>query len=108
MDRSTGFGPTLVAEWSQADTDCAQYLTNVGWGNRWTGTLTQAGDPSQDVTTPRCPAKDSSCSCAQANAAASSWSASYKQFLLMFAEAQMYSFEKGWGWFYWVWDTENA
>ncbi|AEO64096.1 glycoside hydrolase family 5 protein [Thermothielavioides terrestris NRRL 8126] len=107
MDRATGFGPTLMAEWSQADTDCAQYLTNVGWGNRWTGTLVQ-GDASVDATTPRCPTMNSSCSCALANAPASSWSAPYKQFLKMFAEAQMSSFEKGWGWFYWVWDTEDA
>jgi len=26
----------------------------------------------------------------------------------MFAEAQMHSFEKGWGWFYWTWKTESA
>ncbi|KAK3303482.1 glycoside hydrolase family 5 protein [Chaetomium strumarium] len=107
MDRSTGFGPTLIAEWSQADTDCAKHLTNVGWGNRWTGTLLQ-GDKSSQVTTPRCPTQDNRCSCEQANAPAGQWSDSYKQFLKMFAEAQMHSFEKGWGWFYWVWDTEDA
>jgi glucan 1,3-beta-glucosidase len=109
MDRSTGFGPTLVAEWSQADTDCARHLTNVGWGNRWTGTYVTKGDPNGvDVTTPRCPAMDSTCSCDEANAPASRWSGPYKEFLKMFAEAQMSSFEKGWGWFYWVWDTEDA
>ncbi|KAK4252449.1 glycoside hydrolase [Corynascus novoguineensis] len=107
MDRATGFGPTLVAEWSQADTDCARHLTNVGWGNRWTGTYITP-DGTGDVTEPRCPAKDSSCSCEQANAPANRWSDSYKQFLKLFAEAQMSSFEKGWGWFYWVWDTEDA
>ncbi|KAL2150743.1 hypothetical protein VTH82DRAFT_7306 [Thermothelomyces myriococcoides] len=107
MDRSTGFGPTLIAEWSQADTDCARHLTNVGWGNRWTGTYVTP-DGNGDVTTPRCPTKDSSCSCAQANAPASRWSEPYKRFLKLFAEAQMSSFEKGWGWFYWVWDTEDA
>jgi glucan 1,3-beta-glucosidase len=107
MDTATGFGPTLVAEWSQADTDCAKHLTNVGWGNRWTGTLT-TDNVASDVTSPRCPTKDTRCSCAQANAAASQWSDSYKKFLKMFAEAQMSSFEKGWGWFYWVWDTEDA
>ena len=26
----------------------------------------------------------------------------------MFAEAQMHSFELGWGWYYWLWDTEAA
>jgi glucan 1,3-beta-glucosidase len=107
MDRSTGFGPTLVAEWSQADTDCAKHLTNVGWGNRWTGTYVTP-DGNGDVTTPRCPTTDSRCSCDEANAPASRWSDEYKRFLKMFAEAQMSSFEKGWGWFYWVWDTEDA
>lgn len=107
MDRSTGFGPTLVAEWSQADTDCAKHLTNVGWGNRWTGTYV-SGDPALDATSPRCPTQDRRCSCELANAPPSQWSESYKKFLKMFAEAQMSSFEKGWGWWYWVWDTEDA
>ncbi|KAK4643362.1 hypothetical protein QC761_408850 [Podospora bellae-mahoneyi] len=107
MDRSTGFGPTLVAEWSQADTDCAKHLTNVGWGNRWTGTLGPGGTRPKDVR-PRCPALDRTCSCEEANAGPERWSDGYKRFLRMFAEAQMDSFEKGWGWFYWVWDTEDA
>ncbi|KAK3503545.1 glycoside hydrolase superfamily [Neurospora crassa] len=107
MDRSRGYGPTLVAEWSQADTDCAKYLTNVGWGNRWTGTLL-TGSESSDVSTPRCPYTDSRCDCIAANAPPDQWSDDYKTFLKMFAEAQMYSFEKGWGWFYWLWDTEDA
>ncbi|KAK3941628.1 glycoside hydrolase [Diplogelasinospora grovesii] len=107
MNPSTGYGPTLVAEWSQADTDCAKYLTNVGWGNRWTGTYV-TGNSSTDITTPRCPTTNSQCECNDANADASQWSDTYKQFLRMFAEAQMTSFEKGWGWFYWVWDTESA
>ncbi|KAK3316138.1 glucan 1,3-beta-glucosidase 2 [Apodospora peruviana] len=107
MNTATGYGPTMVAEWSQADTDCAKHLTNVGWGNRWTGTYV-TGDSSLDITTPRCPAKDHSCDCIAANAQPDQWSDQYKQFLRMFAEAQMSTFEKGWGWFYWVWDTEDA
>ncbi|KAK7943081.1 beta-glucosidase 6 [Apiospora aurea] len=86
MNRATGFGPTMFGEWSQADTDCAKHVTNVGWGNRWTGT----------------------CSCDQANADPSRYSDTYKKFLKMFAEAQMVSFEKGLGWWYWTWDTEDA
>lgn len=109
MDTSTGFGPTLFAEWSQADTDCAKHLTNVGWGNRWEGTYNNAGvDKDEMVTTPRCPAEDETCSCASANAAASQYSDGYRKFLKMFAEAQMHSFEKGWGWWYWTWKTESA
>ncbi|KAI1770400.1 glycoside hydrolase family 5 protein [Hypoxylon cercidicola] len=107
MDTSTGFGPTMFAEWSQADTDCADYLTNVGWGNRWTGTY-NSGNASTEALTPKCPTQDSTCTCDGANADPSTYSDTYKQFLKMFAEAQMVSFEKGWGWWYWTWDTESA
>ncbi|KKA30046.1 hypothetical protein TD95_001524 [Thielaviopsis punctulata] len=107
MSTSTGFGPTIVAEWSQADTDCTKFLTNVGWGNRWEGTY-DTGITSTSILTPRCPAENSSCSCTNANAGVSSWSAEYKAFLKDFAEAQMYSFEKTWGWWYWTWKTESA
>ncbi|KAK6850685.1 beta-glucosidase 6 [Apiospora arundinis] len=107
MNRATGFGPTMFAEWSQADTDCAKHLTNVGWGNRWTGTY-NSGNATLDALTPKCPTKDKSCSCDQANADPSRYSATYKKFLKMFAEAQMVSFEKGLGWWYWTWDTEDA
>ncbi|KAF7548526.1 hypothetical protein G7046_g8645 [Stylonectria norvegica] len=107
LDTSTGYGPTIVAEWSQADTDCTKFLTGVGWGNRWEGTY-DTGNKSTSILTPRCPSKDDTCSCAQANADPGDWSSEYKKFLLMFAEAQMHSFEKGWGWWYWTWKTENA
>lgn len=109
MDTSTGFGPTMVAEWSQADTDCADNLNNVGWGNRWTGTYDtgNASDPLQALT-PRCPAEDDTCSCTKANADPSTYSDDYKQFLLYFASAQMDSFEAGWGWWYWTWWTSEG
>lgn len=107
MDTATGFGPTITAEWSQADTDCAPYLGNVGNGNRWTGTY-DVGNASLNALTPMCPLQNATCSCTNANADPSTYSAPYKQFLLMFAEAQMESFEKGWGWWYWTWDTEAA
>ncbi|RWA12455.1 hypothetical protein EKO27_g2665 [Xylaria grammica] len=107
LDTSTGYGPTMFAEWSQADTDCAHYLTNVGQGNRWTGTY-DTGNSSTEATTPMCPTTDSSCSCDDANASAGDFSDTYKKFLLMFAEAQMTSFEKGYGWWYWTWDTESS
>ncbi|CAK7201112.1 hypothetical protein SEUCBS139899_003814 [Sporothrix eucalyptigena] len=107
MDTATGFGPTITAEWSQADTDCATYLGNVGNGNRWTGTY-DVGNASLNALTPMCPLQNQTCSCTNANADPSTYSAEYKSFLLTFAEAQMYSFEKGWGWWYWTWDTETA
>ncbi|KAK5109473.1 hypothetical protein LTR62_007033 [Meristemomyces frigidus] len=113
MNTATGFGPTLCGEWSQADTDCAQYLNNVGVGSRWEGTLnmidTPGGSSNGSVLTPTCPTHNNpQCSCADANADPSTYSAEYKQWLLMFAEAQMHSFEQGWGWFYWTWQTETA
>ncbi|KUJ23009.1 glycoside hydrolase [Mollisia scopiformis] len=107
MSTTTGFGPTIFAEWSQADTDCAVNLNNVGVGNRWTGTY-DFGDTADQVLSPDCPTKNSQCECTDANADASSYSSTYKQFLLMFAEAQMTSFETGWGWWYWTWVTEDA
>jgi glucan 1,3-beta-glucosidase len=106
MDRSTGYGPTMFAEWSQADTDCAKHLTNVGWGNRWEGTI--GSSEGESVLGPRCPTLDSKCDCGPANAKIEDMSDDYKKFLKMFAEAQMHSFENGWGWWYWTWDTEDA
>ncbi|OAQ78645.1 exo-beta-1,3-glucanase [Purpureocillium lilacinum] len=108
MDPARGYGgPTIFAEWSQADTDCARYLTGVGWGSRWEGTY-DTGDKASSVLTPSCPTKDKACSCAKANADPGQFSDDYKKFLQMFAEAQMHSFEKGWGWWYWTWKTESA
>ncbi|KAI6249460.1 putative glucan 1,3-beta-glucosidase D [Erysiphe necator] len=107
MNPSTGFGPTIFAEWSQADTDCAPNLNNVGWGIRWLGTY-DPGDPNYEVLKPACPLGNSKCDCANANADPTRYSKAYKKFLKTFAEAQMASFENGWGWFYWTWKTEVA
>lgn len=110
QDKTTGFGPTLCGEWSQADTDCTQYLNNVGVGSRWEGTLnmvsTPGGKASGSVLEPTCPTDG--CSCDGANADPSDYSDEYREFLQMFAEAQMHSFEQGWGWFYWTWKAEKA
>lgn len=113
MNKATGFGPTMCGEWSQADTDCATYLNNVGVGSRWEGTLNMAytpgGSSDGNVLDPTCPTDNNpQCQCGPANADPSTYSDAYKQWLLMFAEAQMHSFELGWGWFYWTWQTESA
>ena len=97
----------MCGEWSQADTDCATYLNNVNVGSRWTGTL-DLGDPSLTVNTPSCPPNSGTCECTDANADPSRYSDTYKRWLLMNAEAQMTSFEIGWGWFYWTWATESS
>ncbi|CAI7645017.1 unnamed protein product [Penicillium glandicola] len=99
----SGWGPTICGEWSQADTDCAEYLNNVGRGTRWEGTY----DTSS--TTAYCPTADEgTCSCTDANQDPSEYSAAYKKFLLTYAEAQMSAFETAMGWFYWTWRTESA
>lgn len=104
---STGWGPTINGEWSQADTDCTPNLNNVGAGSRWAGNLnTNTGAGAVNVNTPSCASPP--CSCAQANADPNTYSASYKKFLQMYAEAQMHSFEQAQGWFYWTWKTETA
>jgi len=108
QNRATGFGPTMCGEWSQADTDCANYLNNVGVGSRWEGTL-NTGNASTSILSPVCPTNNNpQCECRDANADPSAYSDAYKQWLLMFAQAQMESFEQGWGWFYWTWQTETA
>ncbi|KAB8227512.1 putative exo-beta-1,3-glucanase [Aspergillus alliaceus] len=101
---SAGWGPTICGEWSQADTDCAKYLNNVGRGVRWEGTFA-TGD-----STAYCPTADTgpTCSCASANAPPSDYSDGYKKFLQTYAEAQMSAFETAQGWFYWTWHTESA
>ncbi|KAK8210621.1 glycoside hydrolase superfamily [Phyllosticta capitalensis] len=108
MDKTTGFGPTMCGEWSQADTDCTQYINNVGWGTRWEGTY-NTGNSSTSVLSPTCPSNNNPrCDCDGANADPSEYSDIYKKWLMDFALAQMYSFEEGWGWFYWTWKTEKA
>ena len=105
---SSGWGPTMNGEWSQAETDCAPHLNNVGVGSRWTGTLNLGNTGLEtNVLTPLCPTAPD-CSCEMANADPSQYSNEYRKFLRMYAEAQMDSFEKVWGWFYWTWKTENA
>ncbi|KAJ5221395.1 uncharacterized protein N7469_010282 [Penicillium citrinum] len=101
---STGWGPTICGEWSQADTDCAKYVNNVGRGTRWEGTY-DTGD-----STKYCPTADSgpTCSCSGANADPADYSDKYKKWLQTYAEAQMSAFETAQGWFYWTWRTESA
>ncbi|KAJ5292789.1 uncharacterized protein N7443_008742 [Penicillium atrosanguineum] len=100
---STGWGPTICGEWSQADTDCAQYVNNVNRGTRWEGTY----DTSS--STAYCPtADDGTCICSDANADVSEYSDAYKKWLQTYAEAQMAAFEAAQGWFYWTWQTESA
>ncbi|KAL2816232.1 glycoside hydrolase superfamily [Aspergillus cavernicola] len=103
---SAGWGPTICGEFSQADTDCATNLNNVGRGTRWEGTYFESD------STKYCPTADTdnapACSCLSANADPADYSDDYKTFLQTYAEAQMSAFETGLGWFYWTWVTESA
>lgn len=111
LDPDQGFGTFLCGEWSQADTDCGVWVNGVGRGNRWTGTL-DMGDPDTSVLQPACPLSNGQnggpCDCGPANADPSSYKPAYKSWLKQFAEAQVRSFELGWGWFYWTWQTEGG
>ena len=110
-DPEDGFGTFLCGEWSQADTDCGGWVNGVGRGNRWTGTL-DMGNPDTSVLQPACPLSNGqnggSCDCGPATADPSSYKPAYKSWLKQFAEAQVRSFELGWGWFYWTWQTEGG
>lgn len=99
MNPATGHGPTMVGEWSQADTDCTLHLNGVGSGARWSGTFFTAPAPV-------CAASE--CSCEMANADPSTYTPEYRTFLKTWAIAQMDAFEKSWGWFYWTWKSETA
>jgi glucan 1,3-beta-glucosidase len=106
MNKETGFGPTMCGEWSQADTDCTQYINNVNVGTRWEGTY-DTGNSSTAILKPQCPVQGK-CSCDPANADPSTYTDDYKKWLYQFAIGQMDAFEAGWGWFYWTWETEKA
>jgi glucan 1,3-beta-glucosidase len=102
---TSGWGPTICGEWSQADTDCAQFVNNVGRGTRWEGTYAT----DTDTLKAYCPtASEGTCSCADANMDPSKYTDHYKKFLQTYAEAQMSAFETAMGWFYWTWRTESA
>ncbi|KAF1828478.1 glycoside hydrolase [Decorospora gaudefroyi] len=107
MDTTTGFGPTMCGEWSQADTDCTQYINNVNTGTRWEGTL-HSTSSTASVLAPQCPLQSAQCSCDAANADPKDYSDEYRRWLYQFAIGQMDAFEAGWGWFYWTWETERA
>ncbi|KAB8346106.1 hypothetical protein FH972_023154 [Carpinus fangiana] len=101
MNSSKGFGNFICGEWSQADTDCAPNLNNVGAGSRWEGTYLLNEQPN-------CPLKNSSCSCQEPNGDPKTYREVYKTWLQHFAAGQMKSFNYGWGSFYWTWLTEEA
>ena len=102
IDKSAGFGPTMIGEWSQADTDCVRHLNGYNGGSRWEGTF------GESMGVPMCPTGDEQCRCELANSDPTSYTDEYKLFLKTFAISQMDAFEATWGWFYWTWKAETA
>ncbi|RUS35069.1 glycoside hydrolase superfamily [Jimgerdemannia flammicorona] len=94
-NRSTGFGPTILGEWSVAETDCTHFLNGVGLGNRFDGTFVDGGAAV-------CP----NCTCKGLNDT-TNWTPVYKQFLQAFAQSQIDGYTNSWGWFYWNFKTES-
>ena len=90
--------PTITGEWCLATTDCALYLTGVGEGTRWEGTLTSSPNFGSPVGT------------ATKNACGNpiTWDPGYTAELTRFFIAQTTAYEKGLGWFFWTAKTEQT
>lgn len=84
---------TVVGEWTTAPTDCAKYLNGRGVGARYDGTY---------------PGSYYVGNCASKTGDGSKFSAQYKQQLKQLFETQISVFERGSGWIYWTWKTEQA
>ncbi|KAH8835533.1 exo-1,3-beta-glucanase [Flagelloscypha sp. PMI_526] len=82
---------TVVGEWTPAGDDCAKYLNGRGTGNRYEGTY---------------PGSTRIGSCSGRTGDASTFSASYKDFLAKYWSAQIHAYEQGIGWIQWTWKTQ--
>ncbi|KAH9838253.1 glycoside hydrolase [Rhodofomes roseus] len=85
---------TITGEWSNAITDCAQWLNGRNVGARWDGTFA-SGEPTFG-------------SCDGMTGNYSTFSADYKTFLRKYWEAQVTVGESVQGWIFWTWKAENA
>ncbi|KAJ1912525.1 hypothetical protein H4219_005565 [Mycoemilia scoparia] len=95
---------TITGEWSLATSDCARWLNGFRKGSRWEGTLGSSDGQPQCPTSPNC-------SCAGGDDGgndASKFSSAYNKFLADFARAQISAYEKGSGWVFWNFKTEEA
>lgn len=82
----------VVGEWTAAMTDCARWLNGIGHGARYSGDYDDAPyigscTPFLDYGT---------------------WPDEYRTGVRKYIEAQMDAYEKGAGWIFWTWKTENA
>lgn len=85
---------TVVGEWTAAPTDCAKYLNGRGIGARYDGSY---GQGSYYVG-----------SCSGKTGDGSDFSAAYKSDLQVLFETQISAYERGSGWIFWTWKTEQA
>ncbi|PBK75640.1 glycoside hydrolase [Armillaria solidipes] len=85
---------TVLGEWSNAPTDCAQWLNGRGVGARWDGTIAAN---SQYFG-----------SCNGWTGSSSNFSDEYKTFLRKYWEVQVEVGEAVQGWVFWTWKAENA
>lgn len=84
---------TVVGEWTAAPTDCAKYLNGRGVGARYDGSY---------------PGSYYVGSCTGKTGDGSQFSAAYKQQLKQLFETQVSVYERGSGWVFWTWKTEQA
>jgi len=88
----------IVGEFSLAITDCAKWLNGFARGARYDGTWSSNGAILQPV----CP----KCSCKH-DSNITTFTQSYRSFLRLFAESQFAAWERGNGWFFWNFKTEQ-
>ncbi|KAJ2964449.1 hypothetical protein NQZ79_g639 [Umbelopsis isabellina] len=97
---TTGFGPTIVGEWSAADTDCALWLNNVGQGSHWDGSYYEADGTKNEKICEKC-------SCKYRNEA-SLWPTQYRDYLKMYVQGQLDAFSTSYGYFFWNFKVEGG
>ncbi|KAF9484376.1 glycoside hydrolase family 5 protein [Pholiota conissans] len=87
---------TILGEWSNAVTDCAQWLNGRGVGARWDGTWFPSSNSVVHGT------------CSNYTGSYTSWTNDYKTFLRKYWEVQVDVGESVQGWVFWTWKAENA
>lgn len=87
---------TVCGEFSAALTDCTKWLNGVGFGARYDGSWSKAGQTSSYIGT------------CQNNEDISSWSEERKQNTRRYVEAQLDAFEMRGGWIIWCYKTETS
>ncbi|KAJ1823011.1 hypothetical protein LPJ56_000369 [Coemansia sp. RSA 2599] len=92
---SNGRVRTICGEFSLATTDCALWLNGFQRGARWDGSYLTQGPVFPDAT-------------CQGEEDLRYWSRAKREAARNFAMAQIQSYERGTGWIFWNFKTENA